>query len=139
MKFSFKSLLLLFIITLFYLYYILSVGKMANRTPNAINMRLLNIKIRTYESTIAFAQQTGMLPSALTCPCGSYVDKFRIEEKKNGWRSAYFKCHKKNCKTKVNIRKKTLFENTKLRMHQVFLLMYTFTQFLTYDKVCFIN
>ena len=104
-------------------------------TTKAINMRLLNQKLQTYESTIAFAQHTGMLPSALTCPCGSYIDKFKIEEKSNGWKSAYFKCHQKNCKTKVNIRKKTLFENTKLKMHQVFLLMYTFTQFLTYDKV----
>ena len=100
-----------------------------------INMRLLNRKIRTYESTFAFAQNHCILPTALTCPCGSYVDKFKIEEKKNGWRSAYFKCHQKKCKTKVNIRKKTLFENCKLKMHQVFILMYTFTQFLTYDKV----
>jgi len=114
---------------------------MANRqvphTTKAINMRLLNQKLQTCEneSTIAFAQHTGMLPSALTCPCGSYIDKFKIEEKSNGWKSADFKCHQKNCKTKFNIRKKTLFENTKLKRHPVFLLMYTFTQFLTYDKV----
>ena len=105
------------------------------KSTRTINMRLLNRKIRTYESTFAFAQNHCILPTALTCPCGSYVDKFKIEEKKNGWRSAYFKCHQKKCKTKVNIRKKTLFENCKLKMHQVFIIMYTFTQFLTYDKV----
>ena len=40
----------------------------------------MELKIMTYESTIAFAQNTGLLPTALTCPFGSYVDKFKIEE-----------------------------------------------------------
>ena len=105
-------------------------SKKLPESTRAMNMRVLNKKIRTYESTIAFAQNTGLLPTALTCPCGSYVDKFKVEERTNGWKSAYFKCHQKKCKTKVNIRKKTLFENCKLKMHQIFILMYTFTQFL---------
>ena len=79
-------------------------SKKLPESSRAMNMRVLNKKIRTYESTIA--QNTGILSTALTYPCGSYVDKFKVEEKKNGWRSAYFKCQQRKCKTKVNIRKR---------------------------------
>ena len=74
------------------------------------------------------------MPSAVTCPCGSYIDNFTVINRKNGWRRAFFKCKEKNCKAKINLSKLTVFENTKLKFHQIILLMYCFCQFLTYDK-----
>ena len=111
---------------------------MASKTRDTLpqmNMRLLNKKLESYESSIKFGQRHGILPSAVTCCCGSYIDKYRVEERCDGRRSAYFRCNKRSCRTKINLRKSSIFENSKLKIHQVFLLMYTFTQFLTYNNV----
>ena len=65
-------------------------------THNAMNMRLLNKKLESLESTISFAQNEGILLSAVTCLCGSYIDSYNVETRKNGWRRIYFKCKAKN-------------------------------------------
>ena len=91
---------------------------------NSMNIRKLNKKLESYESTIRFAQNEGILPSAVTFPCGSYIVNFTIINRKNGWRRAFFKCKEKNCKTKINLSKLTVFENTKLKIQQIILLMY---------------
>ena len=82
---------------------------------NSMNMRKLNKKLESFESTIRFAQNEGILPSAVTCPCGSYIDNFTVINRKNGWRRAFFKCKEKNCKAKINLSKLTVFENIKLK------------------------
>ena len=59
---------------------------------------------------------------------------FKTEKRKNG-SFVYFQCSKRRCRYKVALHKDTVFENSNLKMSQIFLLAYCFTQFLPYKKV----
>ena len=55
-------------------------SKKLRESTRAINIRILNKQIRTYELTIAFAQNIGLLPTALTCP--KLIYKYQIQRSK---------------------------------------------------------
>ena len=64
-------------------------------SSNAMNMRLLHKKLESLESTISFA---------VTCPYGSYIDNYKIQISKKGWRRPFFQCKQKGCAYFVDCR-----------------------------------
>ena len=97
------------------------------------NFQKLHNNLQTEASTISLAQKEGILPTSISCLCGSLIEKYTTEKRKNG-SFVYFQCTKRKCRHKVALRKNTIFDNSNLKMSQIFLLAYCFTQFLPYRK-----
>ena len=120
--------------------YILSGEKQKKMRPQIkpqgeqMNFRKLTLLLQDEVKTIKFAQGQGILPSKITCACGSVIEKYYAEKRKNG-SYYFFRCDKRRCRLRIPLRKTTIFDNAKLKLHQLFILMYCFTQFMQYRKV----
>ena len=68
-----------------------------------MNFKKLYDKLKDESSTINYAQERGLLPKSITCVCGSSINKYSIDRRKNGT-CVVFRCNKKSCKLRIPIR-----------------------------------
>ena len=66
--------------------------------------------------------------------CGDVIEKYVKEKNKSGF-YYYFRCNKRKCRVRVPLRKQTIFDNAKIKLYQVYIMIYSFTQFLPYRKI----